>query len=313
MPLNLGTNWELTSNGIKNLARNNGAELTKIKVKSGQNIKLGIQFLSNLSTESTFSAYIDNQESKDLSIVGFQSYKLNKIYQKNYTAKKDCEIKIRLWGNANSEIFEFQLWAEVDNLTEYKIHQEQVAIMPVQQELLENDYIADVEHHEWKKLILTGKETGWNRNTFGNGKSQYYIRVETEGQNEGMCSHFKFTTGTSNNIYYNVNEKFLVFPYPTYNNKEIDTIDKWKSFLQSQYEAGTPVTIYYKLATPIDLELTEEQKAVREQKLNTYKNITNTNLSDELASIDVEYKKDQDTINKNYENRLAALESALIS
>ena len=31
----------------------------------------------------------------------------------------------------------------------------QTAIMPVQQEMLEGDYVADVEHHEWEKLILT--------------------------------------------------------------------------------------------------------------------------------------------------------------
>ena len=45
----------------------------------------------------------------------------------------------------------------------------------------------------------------------------------------------------------------------------------------------------------------------------TYKNITNISLSDELASIDVEYKKDIETIEKNIESRLAALETASTS
>ena len=79
------------------------------------------------------------------------------------------------------------------------------------------------------------------------------------------------------------------------------------------YNAETPIIIYYELTESIDLELTSEQKAVRDTKLYTYKNITNISLSDELASVEVEYKKDQDTINKNYENRLAALEAASIS
>ena len=92
----------------------------------------------------------------------------------------------------------------------------------------------------------------------------------------------------------------------------IKSLDEWKQYLKQQYEVGTPVIVYYKLATPIDSELTEEQKTVREQKLYTYKNVTNISVSDELASVDIEYKKDQDTINKNYENRLAALEAATI-
>ena len=45
--------------------------------------------------------------------------------------------------------------------------------------------------------------------------------------------------------------------------------------------------------------LTSEQKAVRNQKLHTYKNITNISLSDELASIDVEYKRDLETMFNN--------------
>ena len=86
------------------------------------------------------------------------------------------------------------------------------------------------------------------------------------------------------------------------------TLESFKEWLST----NNPI-VYYKLAIPIDLELTSEQKAVREQKLKTYKNITNINLSDELASIDIEYKKDIETMNKNIENRLAELESALIS
>ena len=46
----------------------------------------------------------------------------------------------------------------LDTVPEYIEYQDQTAIMPVQQELLENDYIADVEHHEWGKLSLDGNE-----------------------------------------------------------------------------------------------------------------------------------------------------------
>ena len=32
------------------------------------------------------------------------------------------------------------------------------------------------------------------------------------------------------------------------------TTDEWKAYLKEQYEAGTPVTVYYVLATPIEIE-----------------------------------------------------------
>lgn len=90
-------------------------------------------------------------------------------------------------------------------------------------------------------------------------------------------------------------------------NKTIaSTSSKLNAYLKARYDANDPIVIYYKLANAIDLELTEAQKAVREQKLHTYKNITNINLSDELASIDVTYKKDLDTILNNLQAQIIA-------
>lgn len=34
-------------------------------------------------------------------------------------------------------------------------------------------------------------------------------------------------------------------------NQDIDTVEKWTTFLASQYAAGTPVTVYYPLVTPV--------------------------------------------------------------
>ena len=197
--------------------------------------------------------------------------------------------------------------------TEFTPHQSQTAIMPIQQEMLSGDYIADVEHHEWEKIVFTGNEA-WNLDdTVGNIR-QYTIVLSVLSQysenNISVISNcFKGVTfGLSwlqdNSITILSNSVSLRIMTSNYT-----TVEDFKVYLKQQYEAGTPVTVYYKLATPINLELTSEQKAIRDTKLYTYKNITNISLSDELASIDVEYKKDQDTINKNYENRLAALET----
>ena len=105
--------------------------------------------------------------------------------------------------------------------------------MPIQQEMLEGDYVADVEHHEWGKI-------------------------------------------------------------ESYNNEKINT-----EYISTTGELSQGATVYYKLETPVDLELTEEQKAIRDTKLYTYKNITNIDVSDKLASIDVTYKKDLETMFNN--------------
>ena len=187
----------------------------------------------------------------------------------------------------------------------------QTAIMPLQQEMLEGDYIADVEHHEWSKLILTGDES-WNYTQIET-KSIHYLQIETKANKiEGLiCNQYKYAgkehswQKMENNQIEEENGNNFIF----IRNDSITSQADFKTYLKQQYEAGTAVTIYYKLATPVDLELTEEQKSVRKQKLYTYKNITNVSIGNELANIDVEYKKDQNTINKNFENRLTALET----
>ena len=82
------------------------------------------------------------------------------------------------------------------------------------------------------------------------------------------------------------------------------TVDEFKSYIKSKYDDGSPVIIYYKLAEPLNLELTAEQKAIRDTKLYTYKNITNIAVSDELASIDVDYKKDPTTEHDDLQNQI---------
>lgn len=201
---------------------------------------------------------------------------------------------------------------------EYIEHQSQTAIMPTQQEMLDENYIADVEHHEWGKLVLTGDENfvqaqNANKlNYFYLGSNSVKIRGKIisnmlknieNGTIWNKTSYDDIVSSSSNSKTINI----------MLSDTTITTLQQFKEKLKELYNAGTPVIIYYKLVEPIDLELTEEQKTVRDTKLYTYKNITNISLSDELASVEVEYKKDQDTINKNYENRLAALEAASIS
>lgn len=201
-------------------------------------------------------------------------------------------------------------------------YKSQTKVLPIQQEMLEGDYVADVEHHEWGKYVFTGDEdwqSNW-QNTDISDYIQFYLTSSIFNNNfleaQGICNIFGKALDSVWNLKkegYGINKDLKLTLQFKFLKTRFTTVKDFKACLKSKYDEGNPVIVYYKLATPVDLELTEEQKAVRDTKLYTYKNITNISLSDELASVEVEYKKDQDTINKNYENRLAALEAASIS
>lgn len=287
--------------------------------------------------------YINVENSTDISINIYNittTGALGKycLYDKNYNFLSSTQIiNINTVVNV-SNVSYFRFWFLNDKVptntkiqvktgstpTTYAQQQSQTAIMPIQQEMLEGDYIKDVEHHEWQKFIFDGVTNRLNQKTGTSANNLYYtsyisnlLAPTSNGVKIEICSNC-FKSYTANQLYGQDLVGVAVTTGKSFSigfglESSIDTLDKANEKLKELYDAGTPIIIYYKLAEAIDLELTSKQKAVRNQKLYTYKNITNIDVSDELASIDVEYKKDQDTINKNYENRLAALEAASIS
>lgn len=191
-------------------------------------------------------------------------------------------------------------------------YEEQTIVMPVQQEMLQGDYIEDVEHHEWGKLVLKGDEGfGLVSSNPYQDKTTYFSTqildnlLKTEEVISNYFTYKKYLWGEDvEGIFYDLDHAYSL--RIRVNKTIASTTSELNAYLKARYNANDPVMIYYKLANAIDLELTEAQKAVREQKLHTYKNITNINLSDELASIDVTYKKDLDTILNNLQAQIIA-------
>lgn len=278
----------LTINGTGGFVLN----IDKLQLKAGityyQKVELISGSISGSNINNTF-----------LSFAGAGAWISSENFsQTNLT--KDTE-KTTIWINA-SAIFNnavIRIWTNTDK-SDFVKHQSQTAIMPIQQEMLEGDYIADVEHHEWGKLVLTGNENfrqGQNANKlnyFYLGSNSVKLRGKTisnmlKSVESGIIwdktSYDDIVSNSSNSKTINI----------MLSDTTITTLQQFKEKLKGLYDAGTPLILYFELATPIDLELTSEQKAVRNQKLYTYKNITNISLSDELASIDVTYKKDLET------------------
>lgn len=95
----------------------------------------------------------------------------NCFYDKN----KKFLVKVTLKNGLltvpdNSDIYYLRINARLTSIdtamiekgtekTDYVEGQSQSIIMPIQQEMLEGDYIADVEHHEWKKIESYNGET----------------------------------------------------------------------------------------------------------------------------------------------------------
>lgn len=202
-----------------------------------------------------------------------------------------------------------QIQVEADSTTDYIQHQEKTITIPVQQEMLENDYIADVEHHEWGKLVLTGDE-GFIQQQNANKLNYFYLNynlIKIKGkiisnmlQSVKSGEIWNKTSYDDVVLVSDIKQTINVMLSDT----TITTLQQFKEKLKELYNAGTPVVFYFELAEPLDLELTSEQKAIREQKMYTYKNITNIDVSDELASIDVTYKKDLETEHKKLQNQI---------
>lgn len=186
------------------------------------------------------------------------------------------------------------------NVTNNDNTKSQTATMPIQQEMLNGDYIADVEHHEWGKYVLTGDEewfsninTGWTQNEHIFGFSFSGIKTNGQTTNVGnvlICNYFE----CDNTSVLVDTPKNLISYYPylragsiLINHQGISTLTDFKAWLKAKYDAGNPVIVYYKLAEAINLGLTSEQKAIRNTLVNAYEPTTDISSRDNLSILEV--------------------------
>nr|DAS24472.1 MAG TPA: hypothetical protein [Caudoviricetes sp.] len=282
----------LTINGTGGFSLN----IDKLQLKAGTTYYQKVELISGSISGS-------NINNTFLSFAGTGAWiSSEKFSQTNST--KDTE-KTTIWINA-SAIFNnavIKIWANTDK-SDFVLHQSQTAIMSIQQAMLEGDYVADVEHHEWGKVVLTGEEvlidssSTSTRKWWGIDFSNYGIYQYNDPTKvcDVLTTKFKSRpqqgTFLPGQVALITNNKNMYFVFET------DTTEEQARAILKD------MPVYFRLATPINLELTEEQKAVREQKMYTYKNITNISLSDELASVDVEYKKDLETEHNKLQNEI---------
>lgn len=100
-------------------------------------------------------------------------------------------------------------------------------------------YLGEVEStRQIKKLVLTGEETITEESA-----NVYSIPItDTVTTGVGLSTHFVYDNSISDGEF-RIEARKVVFGYN-------DTLANFSTFLAAQYAAGTPVTIWYVLATP---------------------------------------------------------------
>lgn len=209
-------------------------------------------------------------------------------------------------------------------------HKEQNIVFPLQegQRLYEGSYLAkDGIHNMRRQDILIGEESlkNYHSDTSNGFVGFSFIMSNKHKKNaDFLCTHL---TKNSDNVYYNRGlggwlpdeDKWCYICVPISILKDVSTpekqIESMKEYLKEQYNAGTPMKFEYELATEEIIPYTQEQQAVIDKILYTYKNVTNISVDDELATLDITYKKDIETMFNNqakeYNERLSNIENLL--
>ena len=104
-----------------------------------------------------------------------------------------------------------------------------------------------------------------------------------------VFSNYHINNFFSDNVFRSNDNHSFLFTTTNWMKKYFDTVDKLNEFCKSKYDAGTPLTLYYALATPIETPITSDQLAAYKQ-LHTYKGTTIID-NDAGAYMSVKYEK----------------------
>ncbi|MCQ2581243.1 MAG: hypothetical protein MJ164_03705 [Alphaproteobacteria bacterium] len=98
--------------------------------------------------------------------------------------------------------------------------------------------------------VLDGTED-WTKGQYNQWYTTTAITDRDISKRAGLCTHAKYTENTDNLVQFGylflgVSTQWVNISYPALSNK-----NDWKAYLAQQYAAGTPVIVYYPLATPV--------------------------------------------------------------
>ena len=304
--LSINTN----ANNFKSKKLKKGSYTLSIE-KSGEttdnNINLLIRKAEDLSSTGNISV---------ISNIGSKTSALSK-----FTLEQDQEVKIWLWLNTGNTLSNFKLKIQLeegDTATEIIGNEQNSITVSIQQEMFSRfDRQNNKELHDYKKIILNETQNYTLLTTTENYLRFMLDLSKTSDLKNGFkvyCENLKVVKQSTSTA---VNEEKII-------ERDI-SLDKQlqivilKSRLTEptveglkQYLATNNIVAYCELEEPTKLDLTQEQIEALEQldEMQTYKNITNI-TTDSIAILDVDYKKDLETWQKQQDDRITALEELL--
>ena len=249
------------------------------------------------------------------------------FYDKNYNFLSSTQIiNINTIINV-SNVSYFKFWFLNDKVpsnaqiqvelgstsTAYIQSQEQFYILPIQQEMLTDDYInwdSEKEIHTWGKKVFNGTENirlTTNGNSFALDMTDMLSNTQQDKVPPLISNYYKASSWIQRNEY---KEKYSVSQFGQvlgFDKGDLTSVGDFKTWLKAQYDAGTPVIVYYKLATPVQLSLTSDQLSLKSQLYNTtlYEGITNiANESSYPAILDLKYNIIRDMPSPNYPSEI---------
>ena len=264
----------------------------------------------------------------------------NKIYQVNSnfnkvslnSATKFIAIQWDLQKEAEIEDLFTDFQIEVASAaTSYIQHQEQATIFPFEEgqklRSLPNgikDYLAeDGIHKNVGTMILNGgADEGYNKAvdnkfTLGINTKKGLLLKNLKTDNSKISVLSDKLLGVPWNTMFTVAEGWQIalrqdgnYTYLRLLTTGMEDVKALTTFLQSNN-----IAIQYPLAEEEIIPYTPKQQAVIDKILYTYKNVTNISVDNELATLDITYKKDIKTMfdnqSKEYNERLTNIENLL--
>lgn len=278
-----------------------------------------------------YSDYIYVKENEYINISGRNDWKSFGLYDKDknfikrealvgdntsYLIPSGCKY-IRINGEiANKDVIQVEQGSTV---TQYIPHQSQTFTIPTQQPMRAIGDIRDTfvkvdgkwfERHNVKRYIFTGNETIAILNPSQNPElNVFYTNSNLVSGFQGNDGIIKYTCNcfksvTVNDRYKEDNTLFINSSNMiSFVAKQYSTIDEFKTYLQAQYNAGTPVYVDYILSTPTDIECTPEQSAILNEidyTAKTYKGVTHSYSTDNVGAYkEIRYIKDIEIMMNN--------------
>lgn len=160
-----------------------------------------------------------------------------------FTTPNNCNYVRFSWSNQNGNETTFVTGGTAKPYEPYGFK------IPISTLQTINNYLGSIQStRQINKIVFDGTETGWDKGTY----AFYYTINDMYIRSQVICTHYEYYDGTSSSAPTNsISTASGVGTSIWIKTADHDTttLDQWKAYLQAQYAAGTPVTVYYVLNT----------------------------------------------------------------